>query len=134
MIANKQDIIATFVNTFIVKSKRERAIHELNKKRDFFVDKLNHAIPEIFKEKSLKRINDPGIENVKKKLKVSSNTSCYIISHTDSDDTIMTFEDAFNSLFGNGLGFCIIPINGQRIYLEGEQEVGAPMRYLCYAE
>ncbi|MFT6922522.1 MAG: nitrous oxide reductase [Crocinitomicaceae bacterium] len=131
MTIEKQDIIAKFVNTHIVKNKRDRSLHELNKKRASFVSKLNHQIPDLFKENRLIRINNPSLENIKSKLKATSKTACYIISHDELDDTIVEFDTAFNRLFGNGLGFCIVLTNGKGIYLEGEQIAGAPSRYFC---
>jgi len=131
MTVDKQDIIATFVNTHIVKGKRDRSLHELNKKRGSFIDKLNHQIPDLFNGRRLRKINNPSLENVKTKLKISSKTTCYIISHNDLDDTIVEFDIAFRRLYGNGLGFCIVPNNGNGVYLEGEQEVGPPTRYFC---
>lgn len=131
MTVNKQDIIGIFVKTYIDKGKRDRSVHELNKKRDSFLDKLNHRILELFNEQRLQRVNNPSSEDIKAKLKISSKTPCYIFSNNDLDDTIVEFDIAFKQLFGNGLGFCIVPIDGIGIYLEGEQEVGAPLRYFC---
>jgi len=78
---DKVSIISTFVTTHIVKHKRDRSLYELTKKRASFVDKLNHGIPDLFNENRLIPIDHPSLENITSKLKITSKTPCYIISH-----------------------------------------------------
>lgn len=131
MTLEKQDIITRFVNTYVVKGKRDRSLHELFKKRAAFVDKLNHQIPRLFREHKLTTAENPRLESIKSKLSITAKTPCYIISHGELDNSIVEFDAAFKQLVGNGLGFCLVLTNGKGVYLEGEQEVGAPSRYYC---
>ena len=59
-------------------------------------------------------------------------TKCYIFSHNDDlDDSVVAFSSVYKKLNGNGLGFCIMPLEGTKIYIEGEQEKSVPERYIC---
>ncbi len=128
---NRGKILEDFVSTYVAKNKKERTLHELSKKRGRFVDRLNHNIEDTFNNTKLVELQNVHESSLAKKLNVKAGTQCYIISHDDLDDQIVDFETALSSLYGNGLGFCIIPLNSKSIYIESEQVNGAPKRYLC---
>lgn len=130
MSTMSRDIIDLFVTNFISKSKRERSLFELTKKRAAFTNKLNHQLLELFEVSQLIRLDSSDQGFVAAQLKASSKTPCYIISNDALDDTIIEFDTAFEKLVGNGLGFCIVPMHGNVIYTEGEQIFGSSVRYI----
>lgn len=128
----KEALIKRFVKTYIVRHRRDRTIREIQKGREKFIDRLNHQITDIFHPAKLVELPQ-GVhqDTITEKLKIGGETLCYVFSHREQDDKIITFTDAFNQLFGNGLGFCLVPIEGDGIYIEGEREHGVPKRYVC---
>ena len=123
--------IEKFVHTFVIKNKRERAVYELSKKREYFTDRLNHRITDTFVSNKLEPIVDCTISEVLMKLGINARAHCYIISHNELDDQIVEFKSAFEKLHGNGLGFCIVPLRSNKIFIESEQENGASECYIC---
>lgn len=128
---NKEKFLENFVKTYIVKNRRERVLYLLqNDGRDGFIDKLNHRIQVFFNPKKLVEIRNVNENSILQRLEITANTKCYVFSHHDFDDEFVEFSIAFQQLYGNGLGFCLVPLEGKGIYIEGEQERGAPDRYI----
>jgi hypothetical protein len=132
---NQIEIHTNFINKFILKEKRERVSFELNnvKKRNLFINKLNHKSFEFIDSKKLIEISksDSEFYRVKEKLGVEDNELSLIISNYDQvDNKQMSFREAFEFCNGLGLATLIIIISKNKIYLQTEQEIGAPNKYL----
>lgn len=131
---DKKVLLEKFVSDFIVKSKRERILFELNsrKKRNAFINRLNHEVTDIFEIKKLRLLNKStataAIENM---LNIKDTDLCYVICHDDNfDDKVANFNTTLSTLRGNGLGFVLIKISTGSIYIECEQEQGPPEQYV----
>ena len=122
--------LENFIQTFILKEKRKRSRFEFENGRTGFTNKLNHKIEELFDMRKLVPV-EGNSTLIKEKMKIASKTKCYVICHDESlDDSFLDFNTAFDKLFGNGLGFCLINFEKNTIYLEGEHGYGSTKRYI----
>lgn len=129
-----KEFLEKFVKAFIGKNRRARSLFELTKhnRRAEFINRLNHKIADTFDPRFLQAVTTADVTSIARKLAINDTALCYIISHDDSlDGRIIDFKTAFLKLYGNGLGFVIAPLILKGIYIEGEQENGAPPRYIC---
>jgi hypothetical protein len=121
-------IVENFIQTFIVKEKRKRSRFEIENGRAGFTNKLNHKIEELFDMRKLVP-TEGNTTLIKDKMKIGPKTKCYVICHDDAiDGSIHDFNLAFDQLFGNGLGFCLINLENNTIYVEGEHGYGSTNR------
>jgi hypothetical protein len=131
MIDEKKDIIIkTFVKNFIQKDKRERSYSALlnAKKREKFVDRLNHNWDTIFLMKHLVPINEKNNipENIKKQLSINDKEICYIISNNNNyDDKFFPFGEIFMDIYMEYFASVIINEMANIIFLKTED---APVR------
>ena len=132
---DKTKIVETLVNQFILKDRRERSRFELTnpKKRGKFIDRLNHDWDSVFDQRKFKKLNNSLINptDLKSVIQIQFNTNCYIISNNDAvDDKIMTFQKAISKAFGYGLGSALFDFENRHVYIETEQHVGPPERFI----
>ncbi|PJE39937.1 MAG: hypothetical protein CUR32_11060 [Flavobacterium sp.] len=126
----------TFVKNFIYKAKKDRALFELNSrgKRIEFLRKLNHSYLDYLDETKLTLIQKKEVDDflyIKENLKVRETDLCLVISnYREIDNKIMTFKDAFDEIYGFGLASLLVFENAEKIYLQTEQEQGAPNKYI----
>ena len=132
---DKQKIVETFIQNFILKDRRERSLFELNnpQKRNLFVGRFNHGWATLIDMRKMTLI--PKKENqynfVKDNLKIKDTDLCYLIScYDDIDNEIMNFKQAFDKSWGRGFATLIIMANADKIYLETEQVQGSPDRFI----
>jgi hypothetical protein len=124
-----------FIKNFISKDRRERSEFELKdlRKRGKFANRLNHSWNEILDMRFILKIPDVAdvYEYVKKELKIMDTDRCYVISnYGDVDGHELEFKKAYHKVYGRGLGSLLIAISGDKMYLETEQEKGAPPRFI----
>ena len=124
-----------FIKNFVSKDRRERSEFELKdlKKRAKFTNRLNHNWDDVLDMRFISKI--PSVtdeyEYVKKELKIKNTEPCYVISNYDDvDGQVLQFTNAFKKTYGRGLGSIIINSTGDKMYLETEQEHGAPSRFI----
>ena len=134
------DIIETqnnFVHYFISKNKRERVLLELNspKRRNDFLSKLNHRSLDLIDAGKIEQI-PKNIANVYAfiidQIGVNDSNKVLILSNYEAlDGEVKSFKEAFEDL-KNKSGFASICIfeNGEKIYLQTEQEFGASIKYV----
>ncbi len=128
---DKEKLIDDFVHHFILRDKRERCLFELNhpRKRDKFINRLNHDWAAIFDMRKLVSIPKHVKDNynfIKAQLKIAGNDLCYAVSnYADLDGCEIPFEQVFDKSYGRGLATLLI-VSADKIYLETEQEWGAP--------
>jgi hypothetical protein len=133
---NKKEIEIAFVNTFVLKIKRERSIFELNsmkKRRDFF-SKLCHTYNQIIDSRFMTKIDTPN-SNPKGILQMLINegagVDCYLLSYFDNlDRRRMPLSEALDKCVGIGMPSIVICNPEKLAYFEAEQEAGSPPRYL----
>ena len=132
---DKNQIIESLIYGFINKNKRERCQFELNnsKKRVNFINRLNHEISGIFIAEKIQKIakNFEFANDLITAIPIKKESNCYVLSNNEKiDDKFLTFEQAINEAFGFGLGSVIYDYENGNLYLEGEQEFGAPDRFI----
>lgn len=124
-----------FIKNFIVKDQRERAELQLKdfKKRGKFTDRLNHQWDKVLDMRFLTKIPSGVIDYafVKEELKIKETELCYIISnHSDIDGQTLSFDKAFDEVYGRGFGSVIINSASDKIYLETEVVQGKQNRFI----
>jgi hypothetical protein len=128
---NKEELIESFVQNFIVKERRERSrlvLSNPTKRRDF-TDKLNHRWESIFDMRLLHRIgkSDDTSQIIQAQLKLKDQEMCYIISnYSDIDDKFIPFREAFDKVYTRGFGSLIINLSANTLFLETEQNIPTP--------
>lgn len=125
-----------FVNAFVEKDRRERLHFELRKRRGDFLRRFNHGAlallsprfvtvikpPNSFPPDILKLLKDKGAPN-----------TCYSIStRGELDGRFMPLTEALDLAVGWGMPSIVSCRPGELVYLEAEQEVGPPDRYLLH--
>jgi hypothetical protein len=124
-----------FVNTFVQKSRRERANLELGSesRRGRFLNRLCHDFAGIFEARYLQPLVEPqdGVSLLKMLEKLGTKKSCYVISCNEAvDGKQIPLVDAIHAVMGYGLPSIIICAPKSLAYFEAEQEKGPPPRYL----
>lgn len=125
-----------FVNTFVQKARRDRALFELGseKKRGGFLNKLCHSCSEIFDSRLLQSLpgSDSTPEAILKLLtKNGAGSTCRVISCNSSiDGKDLALADALKASVGFGLPSILICVPNALAYFESEQEQGPAPRYL----
>jgi hypothetical protein len=124
-----------FVNTFVQKNRRERALLELGSesRRGKFLDRLCHDYAGVFDTRYLQSI--PKQENEVVLLKRLWNSrgakTCYVISsNPDVDGKDVPLDDAMRATMGFGFPSILICSPDSLAYFEAEQVKGPPPRYL----
>jgi hypothetical protein len=125
-----------FVNTFIQKNRRDRALYELTteSKRWKFCDRLCHDYLGMFESKYLQPISDLGFDPVgllKRLTKLGAKETCHVISsYDDVDGKQLPLEEAIQATLGRGFPSVLICVADSLAYFEAEQVKGPPPRYL----
>ena len=124
-----------FINTFVQKNRRERALLELgsDSRRDRFLNRLCHDYAGVFDTRHLQPI--PKQENevvlLKGLWKSRGAKTCYVISsNPDVDGRDVLLEDAMKATMGFGSPSILICRPDSLAYFEAEQVKGPPPRYL----
>ncbi len=125
-----------FVETFVLKKKRERSIFELNskKKRRVFFSKLCHRYADIIDSrymKELKSQNSSPSDIFQILMKQGAGNNCYMLSYfEDLDGKSMPLTEALDNCVGRGMPSVVICDPGKLVYFEAEQESGPPPRFI----
>ena len=125
-----------FVNAFVQKKRRERALFELGSesKRGRFIDRLCHDYAGVLDSRYLRPLPDPGHDpaGLLKRLKeLRAGGTCHVISFNDEvDGKDIALEDAIRATLGLGLPSILICEPASLAYFEAEQVQGPPPRYL----
>lgn len=124
-----------FVNTFVQKSRRERALFELGSesKRGRFLNRLCHDFSGVFESRYLQPILEPEDSSALLKLlrKSGAGGTCHVISCKDGvDGKQISLEEAIKATMGFGLPSILICAPDSLAYFEAEQVKGSPPRYL----
>ncbi|MES2731128.1 MAG: hypothetical protein V4714_05245, partial [Bacteroidota bacterium] len=118
-----------------LKNRRERSSWELAnaENRGAFINRLNHDWASILDIKYLEQIPREldTKQRVQEALLLKDSDLCYVISHYDEwDDQLVEYKTVFKGIYGRGLATLIIHPSADKLYLETEQEVGSPKRFL----
>lgn len=125
-----------FVETFVLKNKRERSIFELRSKRKRinFFNKLCHRYDEIFDARLMAAIPPPNSDSdaiYRLLVNEGAGRDCYLMSHYEElDGKTMLLAEALHSCVGCGMPSVVICDPIQLAYFEAEQEVGPPPRFI----
>ena len=130
----------SFVNTFVQKQRRERALFELGSesKRVRFLDRLCHTYAGVFDARYLRPLPELGHDPevlIKRLRKLGAGSTCHVISfNEDIDGRELALEDAIRATLGFGFPSILICLPDSLAYFEAEQEKGPPPRYLLIKE
>ena len=124
-----------FVTNFVQKSRRERAILELDSvsRRGRFLNRLCHDFAGVFDGRYLQPLLEPedGISLRKRLEKLGAKRTCHVIScNDDVDGKEILLGDAIQAVMGYGLPSILICASDSLAYFEAEQEKGPPPRFL----
>lgn len=124
-----------FVNTFVRKDRRERALFELGSesKRGKFLNRLCHDYAGVFNARYLRPVPQAGEGGSVLKLLRESGAAgtCHVISCNEAiDGKQLPLEDAVRAAVGFGLPSILVFAPDSLAYFEAEQEKGAPPRFL----
>ena len=131
-----KEIEREIVKAFVNKNMQERFLFELfsSKKRKEGIGRLCHQYDKIFNrnymiEISKDNFNFTIIGNMLKSYETNDN--CYLISYDEEiDGMYLPFMEALERVVGLGMPSIISCITGKLAYFEGEQEIGAPPRFI----
>jgi hypothetical protein len=124
-----------FVNTFVRRDRRERALFELSSesKRGKFLNRLCHEYAGVFDARYLRPIPEAeDCGSVFKLLRESGAAgTCHVISCNEAvDGRQLLLEEAIRATVGFGFPSVLICAPDSLAYFEAEQEKGAPPRFL----
>jgi hypothetical protein len=128
--------VEVFVNTFVQKNRRERAIFELasKSKRGKFLARLCHKFTGVLDPNYLRPLTELGFDPaglLKHLRKLGAGGTCHVISCNDAvDGKQIPLEDAIHATVGFGLPSILICVPDSLAYFESEQEKGPPPRDL----
>ena len=119
-----------FVNTYIVRNKRERILFELqSKKRSAVVERFCHGADEMLIASKIKSKGKYILDDIKEKILTSNAKMCYVISFfSDIDGKEFRKQDIIDKLIGAGMPS--IAIFDDFVIIETEQEQGPAIKYL----
>ena len=120
-----------FVNTYIIKNKRERLLFELQnpKRREEAVGRFCHLTDELLIPSKITAKGKYILDDIKTKILDSNATSCYVISFfSDIDGIELQKQDVINEIIG--MGMPSIAIFDDFVIIETEQEQGPAVKYL----
>jgi hypothetical protein len=135
LVMDNNVILEAFIKNFIPKDRRERSEYLLKDimKRGKFTDRLNHQWDEILDMRFIFKIPS-GIndyEFAKRELRIKDKELFYVISNYDDiDGKIISFDEAFDKVYGRGFGSLIINGSADRLYLETELVLGKQNRFV----
>lgn len=132
---DKETTVKNFVANFVQKDKRERCYSELvnPKKRNKFIDKLNHKWDSVLNMNFLNQVDklNDSSEGIQKLLGFKDSEICYVISnYSDFDDKFMPFKEVFTEIYSRGFATLLINGSGDEMFLDTEQEKGPAPRFI----
>lgn len=125
-----------FVNAFVWKNRRERALFELGSrlKRWRFLNRLCHDYAGVFDGRYLQPFPELGHDpaGLLKRLRgLGAGGTCHVISSNDDvDGKQIGLGDAIQATLGFGFPSILICAPDSLAYFEAEQVQGPPPRYL----
>lgn len=134
-MTDSEAIIKTFVENFVLRDKKKSSYLELTnpKKRNKFIDRLNHKWNTVLNMKYLVQIDksEDTANDIQKLLNVKDNDICYVISnYGDYDDKFLPFKEVFKEVYSRGFGTILINKTADTIFLDTEQVLGAADRFI----
>ena len=126
----------SFVNTFVLKNRRERSIFELNSesKRGRFLSRLCHNYVTVFDARYFCSLEELGADSTalwSRLAGLGAGSHCQVIScNQEVDGKRVALKDAITATQGFGLPSILICVPDSLAYFEGEQQNGAPPRFL----
>lgn len=132
---DKEQILKVFITNFIQKDKRERCSFELTnpKKRNKFVDRLNHKWESVLDMRLLTKVekDQDYSEKIKQLLKFKDDELCYVISsYEEYDDKVIPFTEVFKEIYARGFATLLINTSADTLFLDTEQEQGHTPRFI----
>ena len=118
-----------FVNSYVIKNKRERLLFELwGKKRRDGIGRFSHCTDNLIDDSKI-RFKGKYISNDLKEIVATTNTSkCYVISwYEELDGKEFNKDDVLDLLLGCGMPS--IAIFDDFVIIETEQEQGPAIKY-----
>jgi hypothetical protein len=131
-----KEVEETFVNTFVLKERRERAAFELSSdsKRWKFLDRLCHEFSGVLDTRYFRPVDEIGYDPVAlaRRLKsLGAGDTCHVISWNDKvDGKDIPLEEAARAVMSSGFASILICVPDALAYFEAEQVKGPPPRYL----
>lgn len=109
--------------TFFDKRVRDRLAYELGsaKKRSEFLNKLSHTAEDYIRQTAVHTRFEapPELPRIKAFMK---SHDCYVISLSEPDGSFSELSAALDVLYQNGMAYMLISPDGERAYLETENE------------
>ncbi|MGN1101366.1 MAG: hypothetical protein ACI4RG_04180 [Huintestinicola sp.] len=113
----------TLCLTFFDKRVRDRLAYELgsSKKRGEVLKKLSHTAEDYIRQTAVhtRFETPPELPQIKTFLK---NPDCYVISLNENDGSFSELSAVLDVLYQNGMAYMLISPDGERAYLETENE------------
>jgi hypothetical protein len=125
-----------FVNAFVWKYRRERALFELSSesKRWKFLNRLCHDYEGVFDPRYLQSLPELGHDPAglfMRLRELGAGSMCQVISSNDDvDGKQLSLKDAIQATLGFGFPSILICAPDSLAYFEAEQVQGPPPRYL----
>lgn len=108
---------------FFDKRVRDRLAYELGsaKKRGEFLNKLSHTVDDYIRQTAVHTRFEapPELPQIKAFLK---SPDCYVISLSETDGSFSELSAVLDVLYQNGMAYMLISSDGERAYIETENE------------
>ncbi len=119
-----------FVDTYIVKNKRERLLFELQgKKRSDAIGRFCHRTDELLMNEKVKVKGPYILDEIEARIRASSTGMCYVISFfPELDGKVFRKKEVMEKIIGRGMPS--IAIFDDFAIIETEQEQGPAMKYI----
>lgn len=129
----EKEIEKNFVNTYIIKNRRERIIFELSnpKKREDALSRFCHeALTYLMESMIIYQGNKVSHAELLSMIREhTKEKQCYVIAYNEYlDQKFMENQNAINEVIGNGMAAIMIWDN--IVIVETEQEQGPAMKYV----
>lgn len=120
----------SFVNSYIIKNKRDRILFELcGKKRRDGIDRFSHSADNLLDETKIKLKGQYISEDLQHIVATSNSHKCYVISSFEElDGKEFNKDEALNRILGCGIPS--IAVFDNFAIIETEQEQGPAVKYL----
>ena len=120
----------SFVNSYIIKSKRERLLYELcGKKRRDGIDRFSHNTDTLLIESKIKLKGQHISKDLQDIVTKSKCHKCYVISYFEElDGKEFNKDEALNRILGCGMPSIVI--SDDFAIIQTEQEQGPAIKYL----
>ena len=136
-MSNTSDAIdhgAAFVRSFVVRDRRDRLLFEHSK--GGLLDRFCHDAEALLDLRYARKLTQPvsSYRQIIDLLRAAgAGRQCFVFSHcADIDDKTLDLTEALSRAVGYGLPSIISCLPGELAYLETEQELGPPDRYILH--